>query len=124
VPFGGRVYVLILDDLQVEQEYGRDVVRQATLFIERYFQERDLMAVVYTSGRKDVGQDFTNNRELLLAAVKKFNGRRSLVPPAAPLAIGAAPAGRGARGGPPAPDLRDPTGPRWRTTGSTARSVR
>jgi VWFA-related protein len=110
VPFNGRVYVLILDDVQVEQEYGRDVIKQATLFIERYFQERDIMAVVYTSGRKDVGQDFTNNRELLLAAVKKFNGRRSLIPAAAPLAIGAtAPPAGGGRGGPPVPALRDPT---------------
>jgi hypothetical protein len=80
------------------------------------------MAVVYTSGRKDVGQDFTNNRELLLAAVKKFNGRRSLIPPAAPLAIGnTAPPAGGGRGGPPHPvcGIRPqppfrPTGRAWR----------
>ena len=65
VPFNGRVYVLILDDVQVDQEYGRDVIGRRRFFIERYFQERDLMAVVFTSRRKDVGQDFTNNRELL-----------------------------------------------------------
>lgn len=99
IPFGGRVYVLILDDLQVDPDFANDVVKQASLFVDRYVQDRDLMAIVYTSGRKDVGQDFTNNRELLRAAVKKFTGRRPLVA-TAPSIGPAAGSGPPARGGP------------------------
>ena len=36
----------------------------------------DLAAVVYTSGRKDAAQEFTSNRELLVAAIDKFIGQR------------------------------------------------
>jgi VWFA-related protein len=72
------VYVLVLDDLHVDPDYASNVVSQASRFVGRYLQDRDLMAVVYSSGRKDVGQEFTNNRELLLGSVKRFTGRRPM----------------------------------------------
>ena len=36
----------------------------------------DVAAVVYTSGRTDASQEFTTNRELLIRAIDKFQGRR------------------------------------------------
>ena len=75
-PFAGRVYMMVLDDLESDGDFWRDVIKAARLFIEQYFQDNDLMTIVYTSGRKDVGQDFTNNRRLLMATVDAFAGRR------------------------------------------------
>jgi VWFA-related protein len=74
--FNGRVFVLVLDDLQTH--FGRSVrVRQAAkLFIERYLGANDIAAIVETGARKDGAQDFTNNRQLLLKAVNNFAGQK------------------------------------------------
>ena len=50
--------------------------RSAREFVEQHFGANDLAAVVYTSGRTDATQDFTSDRNLLLAAIDKFVGRR------------------------------------------------
>ncbi len=74
--FDGRVYVLVMDDLDISPLRTSLVKRSAREFIERHFGANDIAAVVYTSGRSDATQDFTNDRNLLLAAVNKFVGRR------------------------------------------------
>lgn len=74
--FDGRIYVLLLDDLHTHfprSAQVRDVARQ---FIDRYLGVNDLAAVVYTSGRQDAGQELTNNRRLLFAAIDRFQGQK------------------------------------------------
>ena len=72
----GRVYIVVLDDLNVAPLRTGTVRRHARDFIERYVGPRDLVAVVATSGRKDVAQEFTNDPALLLRAVDSFIGQR------------------------------------------------
>lgn len=78
-PFAGRLYVIVLDDLDVSLHRTTHVRRFAREFIEKRLGANDLAAVVYTSGI-NAGQDFTNDQQLLLAAVDKFYGRRILPP--------------------------------------------
>jgi VWFA-related protein len=74
--FDGRVYVLVLDDLDVSPMRTALVKRSARQFVDAYLGDNDLAAVVYTSGRTDATQDFTSDRALLSAAIDKFVGRR------------------------------------------------
>jgi VWFA-related protein len=74
--FDGRVYVLVLDDLDISPLRTALVKTAAREFVERHLSANDLAAVVYTSGRSDATQDFTSDRQLLLAAIDKFIGRR------------------------------------------------
>jgi len=75
-PFEGRIYVLVLDDLHVGALRSQYVKTAARQFIEKSLGANDVMAVVQTGGRADAGQEFTNNRRLLLASVDKFMGRK------------------------------------------------
>ena len=75
-PFDGRVYVIVLDDLDISPLRGALVKSAAREFVERHLGANDLAAVVYTSGRPEATQDFTNDRGLLIAAIDKFVGRR------------------------------------------------
>ena len=72
----GRVYLIVLDDLHIHALRTSRVKAAARRFIEQHFGSNDLAAIVYTSGRTDAGQEFTNNRRLLLAAVDRFMGRK------------------------------------------------
>jgi VWFA-related protein len=74
--FEGRVYVIVLDDLDISPLRSGLVKKSAREFIERHLGANDLAAVVYTSGRSDATQDFTGDRQLLQAAIDKFVGRR------------------------------------------------
>jgi VWFA-related protein len=74
--FAGRVYVIVLDDLDVSFMRSALVRKAAHEFVERYFGANDMAAVTYTSGRTDATQEFTGNPQLLLAAIDKFAGRR------------------------------------------------
>jgi VWFA-related protein len=74
--FDGRVYVLVMDDLDISPLRTSIVKQSAREFIEQHFGANDIAAVVYTSGRSDATQDFTNDRSLLVAAIDKFIGRR------------------------------------------------
>ena len=74
--FDGRVYVLVLDDLDISPLRTALVKKSARDFVERHLGANDIAAVVYTSGRTDATQDFTGDRGLLLAAIDKFIGRR------------------------------------------------
>ena len=72
----GRVYVIVLDDLNVASIRSGVVRRSARQFIDEYFGPHDLAAIVVTSGRKDAAQEFTNDPALLLRAVDSFVGQR------------------------------------------------
>jgi len=75
-PFDGRVYVFVLDDIDVSAMRSVPVKDAARQFVRQHMGANDLAAVVYTSGRKDASQEFTTNRELVIAAIDKFQGRR------------------------------------------------
>jgi len=74
--FNGRVFVLVLDDLQTDFRRSTRVRSAARQFIERYIGANDLAAVVYTGGVADHGQEFTNSRARLIASVDKFSGNK------------------------------------------------
>ena len=74
--FNGRVFVLVLDDLQTHFARSVRVRAAAKLFIERYLGANDIAAIVETGARKDGAQDFTSNRTLLLKAVNNFAGQK------------------------------------------------
>jgi VWFA-related protein len=75
-PFDGRIYVMVVDDLQTY--FGRTprVRSAARQFIQQYLGANDLMAVVHTAGPSDASQEFTSNKRLLLAAVDRTMGRK------------------------------------------------
>jgi VWFA-related protein len=75
-PFDGRLYVIVLDDLDVSPIRTSIVKRLARQFIEKNFGANDIGSVIYTSGRSDAMQDFTSDPQLLTAAIDKFVGRR------------------------------------------------
>ncbi|MBW8894874.1 MAG: VWA domain-containing protein [Acidobacteria bacterium] len=74
--FNGRVFVLVLDDLQTDSRRSIRVRRAARQFIERYIGANDLAAVVFTGGAADRGQEFTSSHARLLASVDKFSGSK------------------------------------------------
>ena len=74
----GRLYVLMLDDLDTAALRSQFVIKAARQFVEQNFAANDLAAVVYTSGRGDASQEFTSDRRLLVASIDKFVGRRLL----------------------------------------------
>src|SRR5688500_17867708 len=75
-PFDGRVYVIVLDDLDVSALRSPPVRDAARRFVREHMAANDLGAVVYTSGRSDAAQEFTTDRGLLIRAIDKFQGRR------------------------------------------------
>jgi VWFA-related protein len=74
--FNGRVFVLVLDDLQTDFRRSRQVKAAARQFIRRFIGANDLAAVVYTGGAADRGQEFTNSRARLVASVDRFMGSK------------------------------------------------
>jgi len=74
-PFAGRVYVLVLDDLNTDFSQTQEMRRAAAAFIRQVVREGDVAAVASTSGRLDASQGFTPSRRLLLRAVDRFQGR-------------------------------------------------
>jgi VWFA-related protein len=72
----GRLYVLLLDDINTNALRTTRVRAAAKQFIERNMGANDLAAVVHTSGRVDGAQDFTSSRRLLTQAVDRFMGRK------------------------------------------------
>ena len=76
VPFAGRLYVIILDDLDVSAMRTAQVKKSAKEFVDRYMGANDIAAVVHSSGRTDAAQEFTSNKTLLHAAIDRFVGRR------------------------------------------------
>ncbi len=74
-PFDGRLYVLLVDDLHIDPVSTLPTRELATRFINTQVGPRDLAAVIPSSGQADACQDFTANRQLLIAAIDRFLGR-------------------------------------------------
>jgi VWFA-related protein len=74
-PFGGRTYVMVIDDLHTMSGRTARVQQAAREFIEKHLGANDLMAVVHT-GAGNAVRGFTGNRRLLLADVDKTIGRK------------------------------------------------
>ena len=74
--YDGRVYVIVLDDQHTHPLRSQRLKAAARQFVMRYMGANDTAAIVYTSGRSDVAQEFTNSQRRLLAAVDKFMGRK------------------------------------------------
>jgi VWFA-related protein len=72
----GRIYLIVLDDNHTDYTRAPRVKAAARRFIEEDFGTNDLAAVVFTGGRSEDAQDFTNNPRLLLAAIDRFLGRK------------------------------------------------
>lgn len=85
--FDGRIYVFLLDDLHTNLTRSPLVRDAARRFIQQYLGANDLAAVVYTSGRGEAGQELTNNRRLLMAAIDRFQGRKLPSPGVEKLAV-------------------------------------
>ena len=76
-PFGGRVYVMVLDSAHPLPQNTNLMRAAARKFITDKVGSNDLVAVVSArgaAGGDDYGQEFTNNKRLLIAAVDKFRG--------------------------------------------------
>ena len=74
--YDGRVYVLVMDDQHTSPLRAVRTKLAARQFVQKYIGANDTAAVVFTSGRSDAGQEFTNSQVRLLAAVDKFSGRK------------------------------------------------
>src|SRR5687767_1134911 len=74
--FDGRIYVFVMDDLHTTFPRTQNVRAVAKEFIDKYLGTNDLAAVVFTSGRQESGQELTNNRQLLKAAIDRFQGQK------------------------------------------------
>jgi VWFA-related protein len=74
--FDGRIFVIVLDDLNTNFARTARVKAAARQFIERYLGANDLAAVIPTGGRTTGGQEFTSSRERLLRAVDTFMGQK------------------------------------------------
>jgi VWFA-related protein len=76
-PFEGRVFVLVLDDLNTRAQRTSRTRAAARLFVERYVGANDVVAVVNTSGYDKAMQDFTSNRQLALKAIDAAIGNKA-----------------------------------------------
>ena len=72
----GRVYLLVLDDLQTPPLRAQVVRDIARLFVERSLGTNDHAAIVVTSGRPSLSHDFTSNRNRLIDTIERFVGQR------------------------------------------------
>jgi VWFA-related protein len=70
----GRVYLFVLDDMHTRMDKSSYARAAAQKFVERYLEPGDLAAVVFTSARRSVAQEFTADRRLLLASINAFLG--------------------------------------------------
>jgi VWFA-related protein len=76
-PFEGRIFVLVMDDLNTKFDRTPRTRAAARLFVERYVGANDLIAVVNTSGFSKSMQDFTSNRQLALKAIDGAMGNKA-----------------------------------------------
>jgi VWFA-related protein len=76
-PFEGRVFVLVMDDLNTRFNLTSRTRAAARQFVERYVGANDMIAVVNTSGYARSMQDFTSNRQLALKAIEGAMGNKA-----------------------------------------------
>ncbi|HEY2434826.1 MAG TPA: VWA domain-containing protein [Vicinamibacterales bacterium] len=75
-PFEGRVFVIVLDDLNTAVSRTPRARAAARQFVERYVGANDMVAVVDTSGYGKAMQDFTSNRALAVRAIDGAIGNK------------------------------------------------
>jgi len=76
-PFEGRVFVLVIDDLNTRFNRTARTRLAARQFVERYVGANDIIAIVNTSGYGKGMQDFTSNRQLALKAIGSAMGNKA-----------------------------------------------
>jgi VWFA-related protein len=74
--FNGRVFLLVMDDLQTDFRRTSRVQAAARQFIRRYVGANDMVAVMTTGGSTSAAQEFTSSQARLIAAVDKFMGQK------------------------------------------------
>jgi VWFA-related protein len=74
--FNGRVFLLVLDDLQTDFRRTMRVKAAARQFVQRFVGANDMVAVVTTGGRSQGSQEFTTSHPRLLAAIARFIGQK------------------------------------------------
>ena len=74
--FNGRVFVIVLDDLNTSFTRTGRVKAAAKQFVERYLGANDIAAIVQTGGAKRSAQEFTNSRERLERVIDTFMGQK------------------------------------------------
>jgi VWFA-related protein len=75
----GRLFVLVLDDLSTHPLRAVTVRELATYFVDHNLEDSDRLALITTSGRREVSHEFTSNRQRLHAVIDRFKGH-SLAP--------------------------------------------
>src|SRR5436190_7438435 len=78
VPFEGRVFVIVMDDLNTRVSRTPRVRAAARQFVERYVGANDIVAVINTSGSNKAMQDFTSNRVLAVKAIDGTLGNKEM----------------------------------------------
>jgi VWFA-related protein len=73
-PFDGRVFMIVLDGFHIATLRSAVVRKEARLFVEKYLGANDLVAVIHV-GNPGAGQEFTNNKRLLLESIDRFTGQ-------------------------------------------------
>jgi VWFA-related protein len=76
-PFEGRIFVLVMDDLNTKLGDTSRARAAARQFVERYVGSNDMVAVVNTSGVSKTMQDFTSSRQLMLKAIDAAMGNKA-----------------------------------------------
>jgi VWFA-related protein len=75
--FDGRLYVLLLDDMQTSPARAGRIKSAARRFVRENLEPGDLATVVHVSGSGAANQDFTSDAQLLLASIERFQGRKA-----------------------------------------------
>src|SRR5215203_5565163 len=75
----GRLFVLVLDDLSTHPLRAVTVRELATYFVDHNLEESDRLALITTSGSRQVSHEFTANRQRLRTVIDRFRSH-SLAP--------------------------------------------
>jgi VWFA-related protein len=75
--FNGRVFLLVLDDLQTDFRRTSRLQAAARQFVRRYVGANDMVAVMTTGGNAAAAQEFTSSQARLIGAIDKFMGQKS-----------------------------------------------
>ena len=75
--FNGRVFLIVMDDLQTDFRRTSRTQAAARQFVRRYVGANDMVAVVTTGGGTAAAQEFTSSQARLIAAIDKFMGQKN-----------------------------------------------
>ncbi|MEN3340399.1 MAG: hypothetical protein V7647_4075 [Acidobacteriota bacterium] len=75
--FNGRVFLIVMDDLQTDFRRTSRVQAAARQFVRRYVGANDMVAILTTGGSNAAAQEFTSSQARLLAAIDRFMGQKS-----------------------------------------------